>query len=101
MTSVANWSCCPTAASVAEIESEDEVDCIEVPEMTDESDEEVEHNEFGDEVVPKAKPVEQIFDQNLYWRSSPKVAGKVQFSAVNDRSVQDIRFQQSFQEAQL
>ncbi len=72
----------PTVASIAEIESEDEADCIEVPDLTDESDEEIERNELGDEVVPKAKPVEQIFDQNLYWRSSPKVVGKVQFSVV-------------------
>ncbi len=72
-----------------------------MPDSTDESDEEVERNELGDEVVPKAKLVEQIFDQNLCWRSSPKVAGKVQFSAVNDGSAQDVCFQQSFQEAQL
>ncbi len=89
----------PTIANVAEIESEDEADCIEVPDSTDESDEEVECNELGDEVVHKTKLVEQIFDQNLYWRSGPKVAGKVQFSAVNDGRAQDVRFQQSFQEA--
>ncbi len=69
--------------------------------LTDESEDEVEHNELGDELTPKTKPVEQIFEQNLYWRSSPKVAGKVQFSAVADGSAQDVRFQQSFQEVQL
>ncbi len=74
----------PTAASVAEIESGDKADCIEVPDSTNESDDEVERNELGDVVAPKAKPVEQIFDQNLYWCSSPKVAGEVHFSAVND-----------------
>ncbi len=36
----------PAVASVAEIESEDEADCIEVPDLTDESDQ-VERNELG------------------------------------------------------
>ncbi len=89
----------PTAASIADIDSGDEADCIEVQESTDESESEMECNELGDDVTPKTKPVEQIFDQNLYWRSSPKVAGQVQFSAVADGSAQDVHFQQSFQEA--
>ncbi len=56
----------PTAASIADIDSGDEADCIEVQESTDESESETECNELGDDVTPKTKPVEQIFDQNLY-----------------------------------
>ncbi len=91
----------PTVTNVAEIESEAEVDCIKLLESTDKSEEEVECNELGDEVVTGARTVEQIFDQNLYWRSSLKVAGIVQFSGVADGSAQDVHFQQSFQQAQL
>ncbi len=82
----------PTAASIADIDSGDEANCIEVLNSTVESEDKVECNELGDELAPKTKLVEQIFDQNLYRRSSPKVARKVQFSAVNDGSAQDVRF---------
>ncbi len=91
----------PMAASIADIDSGDEADCIEVQESSEELEDKVECNELGDELEPRTKPVEQIFDQNVYWRSSTKVAGQVQFSAVADGSAQDVRFQQSFQEAQL
>ncbi len=91
----------PTAARVVDIDSGDEANCIEMQESTDESEDKVECNELGDKLAPKVKPAEQIFEQNLYWRISLKVSGKVQFSAVADGSTQDLHFQQSFQEAQL
>ncbi len=39
----------PTAASIADIDLGDEADCIEVQDSTDESEDDVEHNELGDE----------------------------------------------------
>ncbi len=87
----------PKAKAIENIDSDDEADCIELPEVTDGSSSESD-NELGDKPMVKNKPVAQVFDQNMYWRSSPKVVGPVQFSTVTDGDTQDVRFQQSFQE---
>ncbi len=82
----------PTVADSTEIESEDDTDCIHLQDWTTGSEEKVEQNELGDEVATSVKKVDQIFDQNLYWRSSPRLAGKVEFSAITDGSEQDVHF---------
>ncbi len=91
----------PKVAKIADIDSGDEADCIEMQESTDGSDTETECNELGDELTPRTKSIDQVFDQNVFWRSSPRVAGPVQFSAIADGNAQDVRFQQSFQNAHM
>ncbi len=67
----------PKVVKIADIDLEDEADCIEMQESTDGSDSEMECNELGDELTSKTKSIGQVFDQSVFWRSIPRVAGPV------------------------